>query len=193
MGHGGAADGPPVGRDAPAVSRVAVALHLGDDRAGVRTAGARLAACWGAALPRSRRGPLGGPRGGPAAGPRAKATGGPSCPGPRRRSLSPPYKWGSRGRRGQPSARAGPGPAPAARGVPSLRLPSGCVRPAPPPSHCLPRSLAGSPFEGQTNGRCDTPESSSAGRPRQPRATLPPSAAAQLCAPGPSPGHEGRR
>lgn len=28
MGHGGAADGPPVGRDAPAVSRVAVALDL---------------------------------------------------------------------------------------------------------------------------------------------------------------------
>lgn len=28
MGHGGAADGPPVGRDAPAVSRVAVTLDL---------------------------------------------------------------------------------------------------------------------------------------------------------------------
>lgn len=36
MGHGGAADGPPVGRDAPAVSRVAVALHLEATGHGVR-------------------------------------------------------------------------------------------------------------------------------------------------------------
>lgn len=43
MGHGGAADGPPVGRDAPAVSRVAVTLDLeGQDtavRAGPRRTG----------------------------------------------------------------------------------------------------------------------------------------------------------
>ena len=37
MGHGGAADGPPVGRHAPAVPRVAVALDLGG---GGRTDGA---------------------------------------------------------------------------------------------------------------------------------------------------------
>lgn len=34
VGHGRAADGPPVGRDAPAVSGVAVTLHLRDGGTG---------------------------------------------------------------------------------------------------------------------------------------------------------------